>query len=130
MSLGKDVIVHEKCVFGDSVQIQEKTDIPQETWLVSEKPSSGFSDDEDEGLYILQNISKITVFVDNFASIYLDFFQMTKVFMGPKPSFIRMWMLAKIQMMTLKKFRQNGDKFGWMTIFQTLPLPFLRPVPK
>ena len=74
MSLGKDVIVHEKCAFGDSVQIQEKTDIPQETWLVSEKPSSGFSDDEDEGLYILQNISKITVFVDNFASIYLEFF--------------------------------------------------------
>ena len=71
-----------------------------------------------------------TVFVDNFASIYLQFLQMTKVFMGPKPYFIRMWMLAKIQMMTLKKFRQNGDKFGWMTIFQTLPLPFLRPVPK
>ena len=56
------------------MQIQEKIDIPQETWLVSEKPSSGFSDDEDEGLYILQNISKITVFVDNFASIYLEFF--------------------------------------------------------
>ena len=123
MSLGKDVIIHEKCVFGDSVQIQEKTDIPQETWLVSEKPSSGFSDDEDEGLFILQNTT-------DFASIYLQFFQMTKVFMGPKPSFIRMWMLAKIQMMTLKKFRQNGDKFGWMTIFQTLPLPFLQPVPK
>ena len=123
MSLGKDVIIHEKCVFGDSVQIQEKTDIPQETWLVSEKPSSGFSDDEDEGLFILQNTT-------DFASIYLQFFQMTKVFMGPKPYFIRMWMLAKIQMMTLKKFRQSGDKFGWMTIFQTLPLPFLRPVPK
>ena len=123
MSLGKDVIIHEKCVFGDSVQIQEKTDIPQETWLVSEKPSSGFSDDEDEGLFILQNTT-------DFASIYLQFFQMTKVFMGPKPYFIRMWMLAKIQMMTLKKFRQNGDKFGWMTIFQTLPLPFLQPVPK
>ena len=126
MSLGKDVIIHEKCVFGDSVQIQEKTDIPQETWLVSEKPSSGFSDDEDEGLFILQNISRTT----DFAFIYLQFFQMTKVFMGPKPYFIRMWMLAKIQMMTLKKFRQNGDKFGWMTIFQTLPLAFLRPVPK
>ena len=123
MSLGKNVIIHEKCVFGDSVQIQEKTDIPQETWLVSEKPSSGFSDDEDEGLFILQNTT-------DFASIYLQFFQMTKVFMGPKPYFIRMWMLAKIQMMTLKKFRQNGDKFGWMTIFQTLPLPFLQPVPK
>ena len=51
--LGKDVIVHEKCIFGDNVQIQEKTEIPQETWLVSEKPSSGFSDDDDEeGLFV------------------------------------------------------------------------------
>ena len=51
--LGKDAIVHEKCIFGDNVQIQEKTEIPQETWLVSEKPSSGFSDDDDEeGLFV------------------------------------------------------------------------------
>ena len=80
MSLGKDVIVHEKCVFGDSVQIQEKTDIPQETWLVSEKPSSGFSDDEDEGLFILQNISRTT----EFASIYLQFFSDDESIYGAK----------------------------------------------
>ena len=62
------------------MQIQEKTDIPQETWLVSEKPSSGFSDDEDEGLFILQNISRTT----DFASIYLQFFSDDESIYGAK----------------------------------------------
>ena len=46
--MGNEVILHEKCVLGDGVQIQNKAKLPKETWLVSEKPKSGFSDDEDD----------------------------------------------------------------------------------
>ena len=69
--LGKDVIVHEKCIFGDNVQIQEKTEIPQETWLVSEKPSSGFSDDDDEeGLFVyFKNYSFFSQWVRKFKKV-------------------------------------------------------------
>ena len=37
-----------RCVLGDGVQIQDNTQLPPETWLVSQKPDSGFSDDEEE----------------------------------------------------------------------------------
>ena len=37
-----------RCVLGDGVQIQDNVQLPPETWLVSQKPDSGFSDDEDE----------------------------------------------------------------------------------
>ena len=46
--IGENVIIHEKCVIGDFVELKDNTNVPADTWLVSEKPSSGFSDSEDE----------------------------------------------------------------------------------
>ena len=45
-----EILVHfcYRCVLGDGVQIQDNTQLPPETWLVSQKPDSGFSDDEEE----------------------------------------------------------------------------------
>ena len=54
--LENGIELQEKCVLGDSVHIKKDAKLPKATWLVSEKPKSGFSDDEDEdsdaqGLY-------------------------------------------------------------------------------
>ena len=47
VKIGKNVVIEEKCVLGDFVELKDNMRIPKETWLVSCKPSSGFSDDED-----------------------------------------------------------------------------------
>ena len=44
----KKILYILRCVLGDGVQIQDSVQLPPETWLVSQKPDSGFSDDEDE----------------------------------------------------------------------------------
>merc|ERR1712156_156218 len=46
--IGVGVTISPRCVLGDGVQIQDSVQLPPETWLVSQKPDSGFSDDEDE----------------------------------------------------------------------------------
>ena len=42
------MVVKEKCVLGDFVELKDNTVVQADTWLISEKPSSGFSDDEEE----------------------------------------------------------------------------------
>lgn len=54
VNIGNNVVIEEKCVLGDKVEIGNDIKLPRETWLVSEKPKSGFSDDEsddEDGLY-------------------------------------------------------------------------------
>ena len=42
------MVVKEKCVLGDFVELKDNTVVQADIWLISEKPSSGFSDDEEE----------------------------------------------------------------------------------
>ncbi len=46
--LGDNVVVSSRCVLGDEVEILPSTRLDPETWLVSKKIDSGFSDGEDE----------------------------------------------------------------------------------
>jgi len=46
--IGNKVSISPRCVLGDGVQIQDNVQLPPETWLVSQKPDSGFSDEEEE----------------------------------------------------------------------------------
>lgn len=45
--IGDNVVIQAKCVLGDGVEIQSGLNLQQETWLVSSRPTDGFSDDED-----------------------------------------------------------------------------------
>ena len=48
VKIGKNVVIKEKCVLGDFVELKDNTVVPADTWLISQKPSSGFSDDDDD----------------------------------------------------------------------------------
>lgn len=47
-TIGNNVTINSRCVLGDHVEIPDNSQLPSETWLVSQKPETGFSDDEDE----------------------------------------------------------------------------------
>jgi translation initiation factor eIF-2B subunit epsilon len=46
--LGKSVVMAAKSVLGDNVQLKDGVNLPEETWVVSEKLSSGFSDEDND----------------------------------------------------------------------------------
>lgn len=45
--LASDVIIHERCVLGDHVELEAKYDLPHGSRITSQLQDSGFSDDED-----------------------------------------------------------------------------------
>ena len=48
VKIGKDIIIGQKCVLGDKVELLKENLKLEETWLISQKPPEDFSDDEDE----------------------------------------------------------------------------------